>query len=188
VTASGELLHTLRGHIHAVRSVAICMDGQYTISGSDDHTVRIWVTESGTLLHTLTGHCNSITSVVLSMDKKHIISCADKRCIRISLIESGETVRALTCDQRAYSLAISLNGEHVAFASVDQDLHAVQLWSTKSDAMERRLVGHSGPVNCIGFSADGLQQSATAVFIILFEREYTCILCRGRKIAQSVCG
>ena len=39
--ASGKLLHTLRGHKAAVRSVSWSPDGHFMASGSDDSTVRI---------------------------------------------------------------------------------------------------------------------------------------------------
>ena len=38
----GKLLHSFEGHSHSVRLVAFSPDGQFLLSGSDDHTVRLW--------------------------------------------------------------------------------------------------------------------------------------------------
>jgi serine/threonine protein kinase len=37
-----SLINSIKGHTAAVRSVAITPDGRYAVSGSDDHTLRVW--------------------------------------------------------------------------------------------------------------------------------------------------
>jgi WD40 repeat protein len=39
---SGKLVHTFRGHLGLVSSVAFSPDGKYLISGSRDNTVKVW--------------------------------------------------------------------------------------------------------------------------------------------------
>ncbi|MFO1095360.1 MAG: protein kinase [Planctomycetaceae bacterium] len=39
---SGELVHSLRGHLGLVSSLAFTPDGQKLVSGSRDHTVKVW--------------------------------------------------------------------------------------------------------------------------------------------------
>ena len=48
--ASGRLERTLEGHTDTVGAVAVTADGQRIISGSYDHTVRVWNLASGTEL------------------------------------------------------------------------------------------------------------------------------------------
>ena len=40
--ASGQSLRTLEGHSDAVLAVAFSPDGKKLVSGSDDHTLRVW--------------------------------------------------------------------------------------------------------------------------------------------------
>ncbi len=50
------LLRTLAGHLAAVEAVAITPDGRYAVSGSIDHTLRIWELASGREVRKLKGH------------------------------------------------------------------------------------------------------------------------------------
>jgi WD40 repeat protein len=40
---TGNELYTLKGHSNWVNSVAVTNDGEYAVSGSSDHTVKIWM-------------------------------------------------------------------------------------------------------------------------------------------------
>ena len=50
---TGDLLNTLKGHTDAVSSICVSPDGYKIISGSDDHTIKIWDRHMGELLNTL---------------------------------------------------------------------------------------------------------------------------------------
>lgn len=47
---AAELVRVLQGHASFVRSVAFSPDGNFVVTGSDDHTARVWSMESGTLV------------------------------------------------------------------------------------------------------------------------------------------
>jgi WD40 repeat protein len=55
---NGHCLHTLLGHVAAVRCVQY--DGRRIVSGAYDYTVRVWDPDTGTCLHTLQGHSNRV--------------------------------------------------------------------------------------------------------------------------------
>lgn len=61
-------LHVLVGHTAAVNSVAFSPDGKRVLTGSDDHTAKIWDSETGQELLTLTGHRDAVTAVDFSAD------------------------------------------------------------------------------------------------------------------------
>ena len=46
-----------------VKSIAISPDGQWVVSGSDDHAVRIWDLRNAALQCSLSGHKHSVWSV-----------------------------------------------------------------------------------------------------------------------------
>ncbi len=49
---SGDLLHTLEGHLDTVRGCDFNSDGKLIVSASQDQTVRVWNAHSGDLLST----------------------------------------------------------------------------------------------------------------------------------------
>src|SRR5437660_789816 len=53
---------TYQGHSNYVTSVAFFPDGTLVLTGSFDHTARLWERESGRLLVTYQGHSNYVTS------------------------------------------------------------------------------------------------------------------------------
>ena len=53
-------LKTLRGHLDEVTSVAFSPDGQRIVTGSGDHTAKVWEAASGRELLTLKGHGGEI--------------------------------------------------------------------------------------------------------------------------------
>ena len=68
----------LTGHTESVGSVAFSPDGKHIVSGSDDHTLRIWDAQSGTAVgEPLEGHTGSVSSVAFSSDRKHVSGSED---------------------------------------------------------------------------------------------------------------
>lgn len=57
----GRCLHTLVGHLAAVRCVQY--DGKLVVSGAYDYMVKVWNPETEECLHTLQGHTNRVYSL-----------------------------------------------------------------------------------------------------------------------------
>lgn len=62
--AEGKCLHTLVGHLAAVRCVQY--DGKLVVSGAYDYMVKVWNPETEECLHTLQGHTNRVYSLQVS--------------------------------------------------------------------------------------------------------------------------
>ena len=65
------------GHWTAVNSVAYSPDGKTALSGSDDHTARVWDLATGREIRKLEGHSGSVESVSFSPDGKTALSGSD---------------------------------------------------------------------------------------------------------------
>lgn len=71
---SGEIINTLKGHTHAVNSVAFSPDGQEIVSGGDDKTIICWNTKDGSVIWQNTGLNGSVCSLAYSHDGRYIVA------------------------------------------------------------------------------------------------------------------
>ena len=69
--ANGQEPLTLKGHTR-VPSAAFSPDGSRIVTGSDDHTAKVWDARSGQDTLTLKGHTKIVTAVAFSPDGKKI--------------------------------------------------------------------------------------------------------------------
>merc|ERR1712166_231022 len=57
--------------------------GQYVVSGSRDHTARIWDVKSGDCIKTLEGHTKDVRDVSFSPNNQYVVSGSDDETVRI---------------------------------------------------------------------------------------------------------
>jgi len=80
-------------HKHAVRALAVTIDSRYTLSASNDATIKVWDTQSGIELYTLQGHTDEVRAIVLTTDGSRAISASADRCIKLWDIENGKEIK-----------------------------------------------------------------------------------------------
>ena len=68
------MLRIFKGHSGPVNSVAISHDGTRLVSGSSDHTLKLWDVASGELIRTFEGHASGVSSVAFSPDGIRLLS------------------------------------------------------------------------------------------------------------------
>ena len=68
-----------RGAFGAVTSVAFSPDGKTALSGSGDHTARLWDLATGREIRKLEGHSNGVCSVAFSPDGKTALSGSETK-------------------------------------------------------------------------------------------------------------
>jgi guanine nucleotide-binding protein subunit beta-2-like 1 protein len=73
----------LRGHNHFVSDVVISSDGQFALSSSWDHTLRLWDLNSGLTTRRFVGHTSDVLSVSFSADNRQIVSGSRDRTIKL---------------------------------------------------------------------------------------------------------
>ncbi|RME33147.1 MAG: serine/threonine protein kinase, partial [Thermoflexia bacterium] len=111
---TGRLLRSLEGHTGPVYAVAVSPDGRFIVSGSWDHTVRVWEAETGNLLRSLEGHTDRVTAVAVSPDGLTLLSASDDRTLRAWDLESGRSRLLFWNDASLSSLALSRDGRTLA--------------------------------------------------------------------------
>lgn len=124
----------LDGHVAGVGAVAFSGDGRRLVSGSDDHTVRLWDVAAEREIGTLRGHDAGIAFVALNEDGSRGLSSDVDGMTRLWTV--GEQGRITPVAEVAVSaLALGFTGEGTAYVlrPVEGPNSGVQLWDVERD-------------------------------------------------------
>ena len=144
---------TLTGHTDMVWACGFSPDGTHIVSGSLDHTVRVWDAASGAELATLTGHAGRVNACGFSPDGTRIVSASDDNTVKVWDAASGAELATLTGHTNAVqACGFNPDGDRIVSGSLD---HTVKVWDAASGAELATLTGHTGGVHACGFSPDG---------------------------------
>jgi WD40 repeat protein len=129
------LIATLAGHTDQVNAVAISADGRRAVSGSSDHTIRLWDLVELRLLNTFVGHTDSINAVAITPDGRFAVSGAG--CPRPFKMEIQMPEFLKGVDLRP-----------------SRDT-SIRIWDLDEGREVQRLEGHTAAVRTLIFIADG---------------------------------
>ncbi|KAJ3558899.1 hypothetical protein NM688_g651 [Phlebia brevispora] len=134
----GPCLRVMEGHKGTVLSVRFSSDGRHIVSGSCDHTIKIWDTETGVMLNTM--QCRGwIYSVAFRPDMNTgQIASADDRTMRIWDFSSGAELHKIQLDETGapLGLAYSPDGKYILLASYNGP---PSLWDVSNRKLLARL-------------------------------------------------
>jgi WD40 repeat protein len=86
-----------KGHTNWVYSVAFSQNSKCIVSGSGDHTTRVWDAETGeVVVEPLKGHTNWVNSVEFLQDGRHVIPGSSDHTIRIFSVLDKDLVSGFT--------------------------------------------------------------------------------------------
>ena len=143
------------GHNSCASAVAFSPDGTQLLSGSFDHTLRLWDAASGECLQAFKGHESLVASVAFSPDGSQLLSGSFDSTLRLWDAASGECLQVIIGHSNAVeSIAFSPDGSQLLSGSYDDTL---RLWDAASGECMKVLKGHEGRVASIAFSPDGSQ-------------------------------
>ncbi|KAJ6506221.1 quinon protein alcohol dehydrogenase-like superfamily [Mycena vitilis] len=147
-----EVTPLLDGHGCQVNGVAFSHNGQLVISGSDDHSIRIW-SRTGVHQRTFLGHTNIVHRVAFSADDSKIASVSSDDTLRIWDVNTGSVLlnRPHSPNESIYVLAFSHPGDRLATGSA----RGIRIWDTETgQELMQPLAGHRGIVLALAFSPD----------------------------------
>jgi WD40 repeat protein len=108
------------GNSSWVHSVAFSPDGRTALSGSADHTLKLWDVATGKLVRTLEGHSDEVTSVAFSPDGRTVLSGSWDHTLKLWDAATGKLVRTFERHSLGVtSVAFSPDGRSVLSGSVD---------------------------------------------------------------------
>jgi hypothetical protein len=148
----------LAGHDEAVRTVSFSPKGQFVLSGSDDHTVRVWDPASGKNLAALRGHGRAVRACAFSPDGKRVVSGSDDEFVRVWDVQGYQETRVLHAtvfaghQDAVLSARYSRDGKNIVTASRDR---TASLWDSDTGKPIRRFEeGHEFLVSGAVFLPD----------------------------------
>jgi WD40 repeat protein len=153
---SGQCRATLEGHANVI-SVAITPDGKRILSGSFDTLVRVWDASSGRELAKLDGHLGGLWSVVALRDNARALSGGLDRTLRLWDLAASSCVKTIKCgtDGADDVFGSAVNRAGTLALSGHRD-GRVRLWSLGTGECLATMKGHSGIVNSVQITPDGL--------------------------------
>ena len=153
------------GHAGKVKSVTFSPDGRYALSGSEDHTLKLWEVSTGKEIRTFRGLSQYVYSVAFSPNGKYILSGSGfherEPALILWNVSTGEEIRRFEGHSHAVtSVCFSTDGQYIlsgggsGFKNKDA---TIKLWDVSSGKLIRTFYGHTKPVTAVAFSPDGQQ-------------------------------
>lgn len=132
-------VRTLEGHHDSVRAIDAHADT--LVSGSYDHTVRVWKISTGETEHCLQGHKQRVYSVVLDHKRSRCISRSMDNVVKVWSWETG----ALLFNLEGHASLFGLSHGRLVSAATDFTL---RIWNPENGQCRSTLGAHTGPVTC----------------------------------------
>ncbi|KAL1925504.1 uncharacterized protein VTP21DRAFT_387 [Calcarisporiella thermophila] len=137
-----HLLHVLTGHSDSVRTIAVM--GNTIVSGSYDHTLRVWDLATGTCQFVLEGHTQKVYTVAMTPDRRACISGSFEGVLRIWSLLDGSCLATLEGHTSLVGL-LEVSRNYIVSASADGTL---RVWDMESHECRHVLEEHRSAVTC----------------------------------------
>jgi len=134
----------------------ISSDGQFVLSGSWDHTLRLWDINSGQTTRTFVDHKADVLSVAFSADNRQIVSGSRDKTIKLwnTLGECKYTITENGHTEWVSSVRFSPNTANPIIVSCGWD-KVVKVWSLTNCKLKANHYGHTQYLNTVTVSPDG---------------------------------
>jgi WD40 repeat protein len=140
-------------HQGSVSKVAFSPDGKTMLTGSYDHTARLWDSATGMPLGAPLSHQGPVVAVAFSPDGKRVLTGSHDHTARLWDSVTGIPIGApLSHRGPVVTVAFSPDGKTALTGSFDK---TARLWDSATGAPLGASLSHQGPVVAVTFSPDG---------------------------------
>ena len=144
------------GHKGSVSTLAVTPNGKRIVSGSEDHTIRVWDLETGAAIgNPIEGHEGWVRIVAVTQDGNRIVSDAWDHTIRIWNMETGAAIGNPFegYEDGVTAIALTPDGKCIVSGSWDG---TIRVWDMETGtAIGKPIKGHKGWVNNVAVTPDG---------------------------------
>jgi WD40 repeat protein len=135
--ATRKLLHKQRAIANegvspsgVAQAVAFAPDSGSFVTGSADHSVRLFSSESGKEIRSFAGHERPVGKVAIGPDGETLVSSDWRGTVKFWSVKTGELIEEVAAHRSAcFGLAFSPDGKQLATSSLDR---TVKIWDVKS--------------------------------------------------------
>jgi len=151
----------LSGHTALLYAVAFTPDSKRVVTGSDDHTLRLWRVQDGAPIATLKGHTDRVRALAVSPQNGTIVSGSWDHSIRLWDGQTGQFIKTLANqDTQVAKLSFSPDGRYLLSGVGDGPNNDCHVWSFPAGKELINYQGHDNTVLATAISPDG-QWAAT---------------------------
>ena len=144
---------TLNGHSDQVYSAAFSPDGRYIVTGSFDHTAKVWDAKIGKELLTLKGHSSVVYPAAFSPDGRWIVTGSYDNTAKVWGASGGKELLTLKGHSGGImAAAFSANSQSIITGSQDG---TAKVWDAANGKERFTLKVHNDGVFSAAFSPDG---------------------------------
>jgi WD40 repeat protein len=165
-SATGKLLHELRGHEESIRALVFSPDGKQLASGGWEkaNTVRLWDVATGKELPALENHQGDTRALRFSVDGRTLHAADTAGRLRAWRLPEGKALPAPVPLQdvpyASDAVVISPDGSRLGMGNwlgSSGTANAINLWDLSTGKRILAFPGHEGNVVGLAFRADGKQ-------------------------------
>ncbi|XP_039083328.1 CMT1A duplicated region transcript 1 protein isoform X2 [Hyaena hyaena] len=143
-----------RGHAGSVRTLFLCEEKDFLLSGSYDLSIRYWDLKSGACVRIFNGHQGTVTCMDLYMNK--LVSGARDCQVKEWDVETGKCLK--TFKHKDPILATKISDTYIV-SSCERGI--VKVWHSVTAQLVKTLIGHEGAVKCLCFDQWHLLSGST---------------------------
>eukprot|EP00298_Acanthocystis_sp_HF-20_P001308 c11709_g1_i1.p1 GENE.c11709_g1_i1~~c11709_g1_i1.p1 ORF type:complete len:128 (-),score=44.37 c11709_g1_i1:26-409(-) len=88
---SGTKVIRLKGHSDNIRSLCLSQDGTKIISGSSDHTIKIWDIGQQSCIGTIRNHLDSVWTLSADTNFRYLVSGSRDKTVCLTSLQTFES-------------------------------------------------------------------------------------------------